>query len=353
MVLPPRESFSPEAAGAIGLLVHRQAVAASRYRRVVVGRPVGAAFPVALFQPARQAWLPVPIGRRYAAGVARALRRLRPTLVEVHNRPDLALRLTRLGAPVTLVLHNDPQTMRLWRPAEAARLAQIVAVSAWLRERVGLPDVAVLPNCIDLADMPAPARAREPLVLFAGRMVADKGADAFVAAWAQARAALPDWRAEMIGADRFGAASPETPFLRRLRPHAAAAGIALHGWQPHAKVLAAMARAAIVVVPSRWPEPFGMTALEAAGCGAAVAYAPRGGLPEVLGDAGLVIDPDDPAGMAEALVALARDPAKLAALGRAGRQRAAAFDIGPAMARLDALRDGILATWPGRGGDPI
>ena len=59
----------------------------------------------------------------------------------------------------------------------------------------------------------------------------------------------------MIGADRFAPDSPETGFIRALRPEAEAAGVAMLGYRPHGDVLAAMARAAIVVVPSRWPEP--------------------------------------------------------------------------------------------------
>jgi glycosyltransferase involved in cell wall biosynthesis len=85
-----------------------------------------------------------------------------------------------------------------------------------------------------------------------------------------------------------------------------------------------------------------MVALEAMACGAALAYAPRGGLPEVAGEAGVAIDPDDPAAMAETLVALAGDPARRAALGEAGRARAQGFALPEAIARLDALRTDVL-----------
>jgi len=148
-----------------------------------------------------------------------------------------------------------------------------------------------------------------------------------------------------VGADRFGAASPDTPFLRALRPQARTAGVAMLGYRPHAEVLAAMARAAIVVVPSRWQEPFGLSALEAMACGAALLCSPRGGLAEVTGEAAVPIDPDDADGLAERLAALANDPARRAALGEAGRARARAFDLPHAAARLDALRADILATW--------
>jgi glycosyltransferase involved in cell wall biosynthesis len=362
MVLPPREGFGPGRAGAVGLLLRRLARAGG-FAPVVVGMAPGPPFADAAYRAAPLSPLPGKLSWRYARGVARVLRALRPAIVEVHNRPDIALYLARRfpSLPVVLVLHNDPQRMRWTRSAaqRAAlllRLALVVAVSGWVRGRMldGVAgEVAVLPNCLDLAEIPASPAEREPVLLFAGRVVADKGADAFVAACALALPRLPGWRAEMIGADRFGPDSPETDFLRALRPRAAAAGVRMHGYRPHDAVLAAMAAAAIVVVPSRWPEPFGLTALEAMACGAALAYASRGGLPEVAGEAGLAIDPDDPAALAAALVALAGDPARLAALGAAGRARARGFDVSQALAALDALRRRVLGAWPKPPAAPI
>ncbi len=353
VVLPPSEAFSPVAAGAIGLLAHRLAVQPSEFHPLVLGPPVAAPFPDVPFRPACPRWLLGGSAARYAGGVIRALGNVPPALVEVHNRPAVALALAeRLDVPVLLVLHNDPQGMRGARTPKERRhllecLAGIATVSDYLRSRllagVAAPTrpVAVLPNCIDLSAMPPPA-PREPVILFAGRMVADKGADVFVEACARALPTLPGWRAEMIGADRFGAASPETPFLRALRPRAAAAGVALRGWQPMPRVLAALGRAGIAVVPSRWPEPFGLVALEAMACGAPLLCSGRGGLGEVTGDAAERIDPDDPAGLAAAIVALAGDPARRQAMECAGRQRATLFDAPAAMQRLDALRRDLL-----------
>jgi UDP-glucose:(glucosyl)LPS alpha-1,2-glucosyltransferase len=104
-----------------------------------------------------------------------------------------------------------------------------------------------------------------------------------------------------------------------------------------------MARAAIVVMPSRWQEPFGLTALEAMASGAALVCSPRGGLPEVGGNAAVYADPDDPPAVAEAIVALAADPARRAAASDAGRRRAQHFDMSDAVAMLHALRRDILA----------
>ncbi len=352
-MLPPREGFSPDAVGAVGLLVHRLSTPQDLILGAATSRP---AFADRRFMPVSPAGFPVMgSGRRYAVGVARLLRdlppELPPELIEVHNRPEIAALLARRfpAVPLTLFLHNDPQGMRLARTPRARRALgrrmRIVAVSEHLRRRfrdgLGAARVALLPNCLDLSALPPvlPSEARDRLILFAGRLVADKGADSFVAACAQALPDLPGWRAEMIGADRFMPGAADTPFLARLRPAAADAGIVLAGYRPHAAVLAAMARAAIVVVPSRWPEPFGLTALEAMASGAALITSGRGGLAELAaGGAAMLVDPDRPGLLAEALRRLAADlPARML-LARAGRARAADFDLPAARLRLAALR---------------
>jgi UDP-glucose:(glucosyl)LPS alpha-1,2-glucosyltransferase len=355
VVLPPREGFGPGRAGAIGLIAHRRLITPG-FRSIVVGGPQsGAPYPGVTFQPIRPAfWPPGSTNIRFAAAAASWLRRVAPDLVEVHNRPEVALRLARdlPHVPVTLLLNNDPQEMRQARSAAErtimmADLAMVMTSSDYLRGRFlegtnAQPEsVAVLHNCIDLSAVTQ--LPKEPLILFVGRVVAEKGTDVFVAACATALPQLPGWRAEIIGADRFNKDSPVTDFVRGVDATARTAGVTMAGYLDHPGVLDAMARAAIVVVPSRWPEPFGITALEALACGAALVVSPRGGLPEVAGDAAAYIDPDDANSIAQAILRLAQDPAARAALGEAGRQRARQFDLPVVAARLATLRHEAMA----------
>jgi UDP-glucose:(glucosyl)LPS alpha-1,2-glucosyltransferase len=126
--------------------------------------------------------------------------------------------------------------------------------------------IALLANGIDFAELP-PRRRRERLILFAGRVVAGKGPDIFVEACAASLPHLRGWRAEIIGADRFRADSPDTDFVRTIRAAVKGTDVRMIGYRDHPLVLEAMARAAIVVVPSRWAEPCGLTALEAMASG--------------------------------------------------------------------------------------
>ena len=347
------------------MVARRLASARSRYSVTVFGPAFeGGSFPGVDFRAVHTPrFLPLSPTQRYAIGVALALRKEPPSLIEVHNKPDVASLLARFfpGRPVSLFLHNDPRSMRGARsPTRRGRLmrdlAGVATVSEHIRqmllEGVTPPPARapiLLHNSIDASELPAPTPVaeRDRMILFAGRVVPDKAPDAFVAACALALPKLPGWRAQIIGADGFSSNSPETGFVQQVRQAAATAGVEMLGYRSHFEVLAAMGRAAIVVVPSRWQEPFGLTALEAMACGAAVACSNRGGLAEIMGGAGVVIDPDDPVATAEALLLLAQDETKRGCLSERGRKRASTlFSLQKTMAALDGFRDAIIARDP-------
>lgn len=347
MVLPPREAFSAEAAGAIAIVVRRLAQATPG--AVVLGAPVRrAAYGDVPFITAGKA-AGRPSGARYVLGVVRAIARLRPEAVDVHQQPRLAMLLALLFPKllVLLFLHNDPLTMRglrrrFERRLALRRLSRVVCVSGYLKDRfmtgLGGEGAAVLHNPLTLSELPPPVSERGRTVLFVGRITTDKGPDVFIAACAAALGAMPGWSARMIGGDRFGPDSPETGYVTRMRAAAVAAGVRFEGPLGHDAVLAAMAAADIVVVPSRWAEPFGLTALEALASGAALITTGQGGLREVAGDAAVYVPAGDAEALGRALLELSAAPQRLAALREAGLERAKLFNTPVIAARLEALR---------------
>ena len=82
--------------------------------------------------------------------------------------------------------------------------------------------------------------------------------------------------------------------------------------------------AALFAYPSLY-EGFGLGPLEAMACGAPVVVSNRASLPEVVGDAGIQVDPEDPAGLAEAMVSVLTSPALADGMRARGLQQAAGF----------------------------
>jgi glycosyltransferase involved in cell wall biosynthesis len=79
--------------------------------------------------------------------------------------------------------------------------------------------------------------------------------------------------------------------------------------------------AEIAVIPSLY-EGFSLPAIEAMACGVAVVATTGGALPEVVGhEAGVLVEPNNPAALATAIATLLDDPDRRAAMGRAGRAR--------------------------------
>jgi glycosyltransferase involved in cell wall biosynthesis len=96
------------------------------------------------------------------------------------------------------------------------------------------------------------------------------------------------------------------------------------GYVADADLPALYAGADVFVYPSLY-EGFGLPPLEAMACGTPVLTSNTSSLPEVVGDAGITVDPLDEAGLAGALLELLSDAGLRAQLSRAGRQRAATF----------------------------
>jgi glycosyltransferase involved in cell wall biosynthesis len=164
----------------------------------------------------------------------------------------------------------------------------------------------------------APYAGSSPRLVCIGRLIPIKGHLVLLRALAQARARVPDVTLELAGR------GPLEPGLKAYaRELGLADAIRFLGFV--SPVQAAIEEAAIVVVPSLG-EGFGMVALEAMERARPVVASAVGGLPEIVadGETGFVVPASDAEALAEAIVTLAGDLPKAAAMGRAGRARALA-----------------------------
>ncbi len=230
-----------------------------------------------------------------------------------------------------------PRGRRLYLAAvsrlAARRARRILCVSAFTaREAAALLGVdrarlRVVPNGVDL-EAPDPAavaaartvgRIPERYLLVLGTWEPRKNQAVVVRAFRKVRRDRPEGTVLVLAGGRGWGYGELEALLAADRE-----GILTPGYLPDEELPLWYAGALAVCVPSRY-EGFGLPALEAMACGAPVLAADAAALPEVVGDAGRLLPPDDVDAWAQALVRLARDPDLRARLGEAGRARAARY----------------------------
>ena len=196
-----------------------------------------------------------------------------------------------------------------------------------LIRHLGLPasrerDVVAIHNGVgEIYRPPArPAAPHPPTVLYVGRFDPYKNLVVLIEAMARVREQVPGARLRVIG--------PPDPRYPEAPQRAAALGLAeaveWTGYTADAELVRAYQDADVLALPSRY-EGFGLPVVEAMACGTPVVCGNRSSLPEVAGDAALLVDPDDAEALAGALTRVLTDPPLASRLAEAGLARAAAF----------------------------
>ena len=232
------------------------------------------------------------------------------------------------SVPTLISLHGLGPVLPQKTPLTEELLASgdwVVAVSdAVLKQARDLmsvitPRSSVVYNGLHLPELiPAPLDFSDPTLLCLGRLSSEKGFDTAVEAFAMVVEHVP--RAHMI----IAGDGPERPSLEdAVRARGLESSVEFLGWICPDRVPALMNDATLLLVPSRY-EAFGLTALEAAQMARPVVASRVGGLPEVIidGETGLLVEPDDPASLAWAIITLLQDRERSQRFGRAARDRA-------------------------------
>ncbi|GAB4506251.1 MAG: glycosyltransferase family 1 protein [Anaerolineales bacterium] len=215
-----------------------------------------------------------------------------------------------------------------------------------LIELLGVPPdrVQVIYGGVDarfapVEDAEALRRVREtyaggrPFILAVGTLEPRKNYPTLIRAFAQARQAARLPHALIIVGRKGWVYEPIFAAVDELGLHD---HVLFPGFVPDEELPVLYSAADVLVTPSFY-EGFGLPALEAMACGTPVIVSDVSSLPEVVGDAGVRIDPRDEAGLAEAMVHVVQDSALRAALRAAGRERARRFTWDDAARELLAV----------------
>lgn len=289
---------------------------------------------------------PLTFGHR----LVRYFQRQRPAYDIVHDNQSLCtglLGLRRRGYAVTSTIHhpitfdrdialqnNDDWGMRLlirrwhWFLAMQTRVARllphITTVSENSRRDIGtafgIPSqrITVVLNGIDTElFQPLPSVNREPfhLITTASADQPLKGTQHLIPAVAKLVNRYPSLKLTFIGAPKPGGVTEQQIQRYKLDDR-----IDFHHGISFQDIARLYARASVAVVPSEY-EGFGFPAGEAMACQVPLVSTDGGALPEVVGDAGVIVPTKDSDALAEAIGYLFDHPEQRSRLGKAGRER--------------------------------
>lgn len=262
-------------------------------------------------------------------GVLDTLQSLRPDVVDFHYRwaPSYTRQVMKYDGKVVFTYHNtygegegsmraisrlnDWLFMRKMRSFE-----RVVCISEFVRQdnvRHGFPleKMSVVPNGVEMPDQET---RDDGFILSLGRMVHTKGLEYLLQA--------------MRNVDRqliIAGAGPEKERMEALAKRYGLKGkVEMLGHVSEDKKKELFATCSFFVMPSLF-ESYGIAAAEAMSFGKAVIATKVGGLPEVVGDCGILVPPRDAMALAKAINSLLADPNRRQALGHMARERAALY----------------------------
>ena len=198
-------------------------------------------------------------------------------LIEIHNRPLILYKLVKkINCSFIFYFHNDPLSMK-GSKSISERLfilknaTKVIFISEWVKSRFFENIDSKLSTNTEViyhSVNKQPKIKKEKLITYVGKLNHSKGYDIYSDAVVKILDEFSEWKALSIGDEERRSIYLNHKNHKEL------------GFLSHKKTMAMFNKSEIAVVPSRWEEPFGRTALEASSRGCATIISNRGGLTE-------------------------------------------------------------------------
>ena len=285
ILLPYKENFSPEYAGAVSLFVKDTTLRSkfkkgitvfghTEYKKIFAVNYINIPFSKKILQSG---------SKSYVYNFLKLEEQNPSNIIEIHNRPNYLNFINEtIKAKIVLFFHNDPLTM-IGSKSKKQRINlfnksyKIIFNSEWSKKRFlkGLEKTFYKSEKLIVIyqstnKVKVNLKKKRNWIIFVGKLNRAKGYDLFGQAVIKILNKFPNWKAIAIGDEPREKIVFNHKNLKKL------------GFLKHEEVLNIFTKTSIAVACSRWNEPLGRTGLEASSRGCAVIISNKGGLPETI-----------------------------------------------------------------------
>lgn len=281
VLLPYKENFSPDYAGAVSIFL-KDTIKISKYRKYIT---------VYGHTNFKKKLLPNYQNINFTKFFLRSSSKIyinkfleneknkKSKIIEIHNRPAYVKLLYKINKNLVLYFHNNPLEMKSSKSVNERieilkKTKKIIFNSRWTLNKFKSDlDKKYYTKKLKVINPTTTKKKvnfknKKKIIIFVGRLNKSKGYDIFGNAIIKILNKFPEWNAIVIG---------DEPRENHIFEHKR---LKLLGFKKHNIVSEWFKKSDIAVMCSRWEEPFGRTALEASSAGCAVIISNRGGLLE-------------------------------------------------------------------------
>jgi glycosyltransferase involved in cell wall biosynthesis len=260
----------------------------------------------------------------YARFLKKELKRHETDIYHFHQRPDFIYQC-RPNKPVIIHLHNKIQNLVPKMPPfpgffRGIDLADaVITVSKnmkdyFVKEGIKKDKIKVLYNGVDIKRYKPVKKAPGLRLLFVGKLVERKGVIHLMKAFGDIKKEIPEAELFIVGRK-----DEKSDYFKELQKYKGE-GVTFTGVVSEGDLIKHYQNATMLVHPALY-EAFGMTLVESMSCGTPVIGTNVGGIPEVLGDDGILVRPESSEDITKTVLKIARDRKGLERLSRNARKR--------------------------------
>ena len=221
--------------------------------------------------------------KEYTSKLIKKFKNINYDIIEIHNRPLILVELIKnIDSRYIMYFHNDPLSMNGSKSIKQrldiiSNVEKIIFVSEWTQKRFfyDIDDKLKTKTEVIYPSVNAKKKIskKNDYITFIGKLNESKGYDLYAKSIIKILDEFPKWKAFSVGDE-----DRRKIFINHKNHYEL-------GFLNHKKVLDLLDKTSISVVPSKWEEPFGRTALESTSRGCATIISNRGGLPETTSQA--------------------------------------------------------------------